>query len=213
MPSNLAADSVRQNEGEGNFQLLDGPERAEQVAALKLLALAAGAAYRESDVLPELELGEADEEAEAAEGEDPDSMAALLAAADGVELPPEVDAMLAVSEELQEQRPGVLVLWSRLLAIYPDEPAALAAVQRNSALVMPYLNKPAFIDGSWAVLLEMMPPADALEVVTKNPGILASNPAGLRMSDADTIKRAAGFVDGVENVLDPVRKIFFPKDS
>ena len=40
-------------------------------------------------------------------------------------------------EELREQRPGAKVLWSRLLDIYPTEAAALAAVQRNSALVMP----------------------------------------------------------------------------
>ena len=93
-----------------------------------------------------------------------------------------------------------------------DEDATLAAVQRNSALIMPYMNKPAFIDGSWRVLLEMMPEADALEVVTKNPGILASNPAGLAMSDAETIKRAAGFVDGVENVLDGTVRKLFKKD-
>ena len=198
---------VRQNEGEGLFQMLDGPERADQAAALQALAATASIEWREYDVLPELEFG-------GEEGEEmaPDSMEALLAAADGIDLPAEVEAMLQVDDELREQRPGAIVLWSRLLDIYPDEAAALAAVQRNSALVMPYLNKPAFIDGSWRVLLEMMPEADALEVVTKNPGILASNPAGLAMSDAETIKRAAGFVDGVENVLDGTVRKLFKKD-
>ena len=99
------------------------------------------------------------------------------------------------------------MLWSRLLEIYPSEDAALAAVRRNSALIMPYMNKPAFIDGSWRVLNQMMSEAEALEVVTKNPGILACNPAGLVTSDAETVKRAAGFVDGVESTLDnTVRK-------
>ena len=95
-----------------------------------------------------------------------------------------------------------MVLWSRLLRIYPTEEAALSAVIRNSALVMPYLNKPAYIDGSWRVLLSMMSREEALEVITKNPGILSCDPAALRTSDAASVKRAAGFVDGVENALD-----------
>ena len=199
---------VRQNYGEGYFQLTDGPDRAENVAMLKALALAADIDWQDFDELPELEsVDDADEEQLAPRNTAP--METLLAAAEGVDIPPEVEKMLDVDDELRAQRPGAVVIWSRLLEIYPDEAMTLSAVQRNSALVLPYLNKPAFIDGSWKVLLEMMSREEALEVVIKNPGILASNPAGLAMSDAETIKRAAGFVDGVENVLDgTVRKLF-----
>ena len=139
-------------------------------------------------------------------------MQALFAAAEGVELPPEIEEMLEVDEELKQQRPGAVVLWARLLKVYPSEAVALEAVQRNSALIMPYLNKPAFIDGSWAVLCRMMPEAEALEVAIKNPGILACNPAGLEASDAETVKRAAGFVDGVENALDATIRKLWKKD-
>ena len=43
---------------------------------------------------------------------------------------------------------------------------------------MPYLNRPANIDGSWAVLCDQLGEAEARDVITKNPGILASNPIG-----------------------------------
>ena len=184
---------VRQDYGVGNFQLMQGPEREAQAAALRELATEAGVEWLQFDELPELP--------------PVDTMASVLAAAEGIVLPPEVAAMLDVDDELRESEPAARVLWSRLLEIYPSEDAALAAVRRNSALIMPYMNKPAFIDGSWRVLNQMMSEAEALEVVTKNPGILACNPAGLVTSDAETVKRAAGFVDGVESTLDnTVRK-------
>jgi hypothetical protein len=74
-------------------------------------------------------------------------------------------------------------------------------------------SKPLFIDGSWRVLLSMMTEEEALQVVTKNPGILACNPAGLQMSDAETIKRAAGFVNGVESALDATVRKLWAKDE
>ena len=189
---------VRQDE-DGEFQLPDGPQRAELSQALRTLAESAGVAWIEVEEMPELE--ELDE----------DAMEALLEAASDVVLPPKVAMMLDIDDELREQEPGARVLWSRLLQIYPDAEAAEAAVLRNSALVMPYLNKPAFIDGSWRVLCGMMPEEDALVVVTKNPGILASNPAGLAMSDAETIKRAAGFVEGADKVFDATWRKLWPK--
>ena len=217
---------VRQNEGEGNFQLLEGPERGVQATALRGLAEAAGIDWREDATLPELDYGEEDDEEEGeweldvTDGEE-DDLAALLEAAEGIALPDEVETLLSKStkgsfeakltpdEELTQMRPGAVVLWSRLLKIYPSEAAAIAAVQRNSALIMPYMNKPAFIDGSWRVLNEMMSEEEALEVITKNPGILACNPVGLKTTDAATVKRAAGFVNGVEGVFDATwRKLF-----
>ena len=40
----------------------------------------------------------------------------------------------------------------------------------------------------------------ARDVCTKNPGVLACNPIGLKQSSADDIKRAAGVVDVVESL-------------
>lgn len=128
----------------------------------------------------------------------------LLAVQTGVEfreletpLPEAIEALL-IDDDLKASRPGVRILYNRILDIYPSEEAALEAIGRNSALVLPYLNKPFHIDGSWVVLKQMMSEAEALEVVTKNPGLLTCNPIGLKGASADDVKRAALVVDTVE---------------
>ena len=114
-------------------------------------------------------------------------------------LPVAIEALL-IDESLRESRPGVRLLWALLLDVYPSQEAALAAVAKNSAIVLPYLNMPRNIQGSWSVLNDLMSPEEALDVVTKNPGILACNPDGLRDSNAGSIKAAAGVVDVVDAV-------------
>ena len=49
-------------------------------------------------------------------------------------------------------------------------------------------------------LKELMSEDEALDVVTKNPGLLTCNPASLQEQSADSIKRAAAVVDIVETV-------------
>ena len=88
----------------------------------------------------------------------------------------------------------------RLLKVFPSEAAAVAAVKRNSAIVMPYLNRPPYISGCWDVLKGMMSEEEALDVITRNPGILACNPVGLRTSNAAVIKGTAGAVDAFESL-------------
>ena len=231
--------AVRQDYGVGNFELSE-TNRAEQAAALEKLALEMGVEWTEWVELPELE--DLDEEGEEGSGggawANDDSLDKLLEAAQDVVFPPEVEELLDIDQELIDSKPQARVLYQRLLAIYPDEAAVIDACKRNSALIYPYLNKPAFIDGSWKVcaaplgrslshsewrparaarspvalapaysrqvLLSMMSEEEALEVVTKNPGVLACNPAGLATSDAQTIMRAAGLVDGVENFLETI---------
>ena len=114
-----------------------------------------------------------------------------------VTLPAEVEELL-VSDELRASRPGVCMLWAQLLQIYPGEEAAKEAVRRNSAIVLPYLNRPYFIEGSWQVLNEMMSAEEALEVVTNNPGILASRPEGLKMSNKAAVQATAKAVNVVD---------------
>ena len=106
-------------------------------------------------------------------------------------LPPSIEALL-VDDDLKESRPGVRILYNRVLHVYPNEDAALEAIARNSALVLPYLNKPFHIDGSWQVLTEKMSEAEALEVITKNPGVLTSNPIGLRGASERTLGGGRG---------------------
>lgn len=124
----------------------------------------------------------------------------MSARAASVELPQPVEDLLKDSAELRASRPGVCILWSLLLDVYPSEQAALAAVDRNSAIVLPYLNRPTFITGTWEVLNGFMSAEEALEVVTLNPGILACNPEGLKKSNAADIQRAAKAIDAVEQV-------------
>jgi len=120
-----------------------------------------------------------------------------------VPLPTQI-ADLLVDDELKASRPGVRILWLELLKVYPTEEAALAAVQRNSAIVLPYLNRPNFIPGNWKVLKGMMSEQEALEVITKNPGVLASNPAGLTLANANVVKNAARAVDATEGFLESI---------
>jgi len=67
-------------------------------------------------------------------------------------------------------------------------------------VVLPYLNKPYHVDGSWRILTEMMGEEEALAVVNKNPGLLTCNPAGLKGASVGDIKRAAMLVEIVEAV-------------
>lgn len=90
----------------------------------------------------------------------------------------------------------------RLLKVYPSEEAVLEAIAKNTAIVLPFLNKPSFISGSWRALTEMMSEEEALDVITRNPGVLASNPVGLSMQNALVIKNVARAVDATENFLD-----------
>jgi len=113
---------------------------------------------------------------------------------------PEAIESLLVDDTLKESRPGVRILYNRVLNIYPTTEDALAAVSRNSALVLPYLNKPYHVDGSWRILTEMMGEEEALAVVNKNPGLLTCNPAGLKGASVGDIKRAAMLVEIVEAV-------------
>lgn len=118
---------------------------------------------------------------------------------DPITLPSEVETLL-INDELRKSRPGVCLLWAQLLSVYPTEAAAKEAVVRNSAIVLPYLNRPFHIDGSWEVLKTMMSEEEALEVITKNPGILACIPAALKTSNKLAVLTTARAVDTVDNL-------------
>jgi hypothetical protein len=146
-------------------------------------------------------------ETQASEAEALRALAARVAAVEWCELerlPSQIEALL-IDDTLRSTRLGTRILWETLKKVYPSEEAALIAVQRNSALVLPYLNKPFNIEGSWRVLLDKLSEAEALDVITKNPGVLASNPVGLAGSSPAAIKQAAGVVNMVEAVPVPAR--------
>ncbi|KAL1530372.1 hypothetical protein AB1Y20_001280 [Prymnesium parvum] len=122
---------------------------------------------------------------------------------DAITLPQQVEDLL-IDDELKATRPAVRILWLELLKVFPTEEKALAAVAKNTAIVLPFLIRPNFIAGSWKVLNDMMSKEEALEVVTQNPGVLASNPVGLAMQNAFIVKSAARAVDATEGFLDSI---------
>ena len=59
----------------------------------------------------------------------------------------------------------------------------------------------------------MMGAEEALDVVTKNPGLLSCDPAGLRGSNKAVVQSLANVVNGVEGSFVPVWKQLWSKDK
>jgi hypothetical protein len=63
------------------------------------------------------------------------------------------------------------------------------------------------------VLNGMMSAEEALDVVTKNPGLLSCDPTGLRGSNKAVVQGLANVVNGVEGSFVPVWKSLWAKDK
>uniref|UniRef100_A0A7S0LN90 Uncharacterized protein n=1 Tax=Coccolithus braarudii TaxID=221442 RepID=A0A7S0LN90_9EUKA len=120
--------------------------------------------------------------------------------------------MAALPERVAEVLPSsvladeaVVPLWRALRAVYPSEEAAVAAARRNSAVLMPYMNTPEKIRGSWGVVQELCGD-DALDIITRNPGVLGCDPDALAQANADQVRSAANVANVFETVLGPARR-------
>jgi len=105
-------------------------------------------------------------------------------------LPDDVAALIPAAAA---NDPATVPLWTALRKCYPDDSAAQAALSRNSNLLMPWSNSPTVIQRNWAVLQANLGKEDALDVITKNPGVLACDPERLAISSAEEIKGVASF--------------------
>jgi len=112
-------------------------------------------------------------------------------------LPDEVDVLLSSDTS----RENTEALWCALRSCFDSDEEAIAAASRNTGTILPYLNSPSNIYGSYEVLEGMLGRDGAKDVCTKNPGILQCNPRTLARDDASNIARAADVVDAVESVL------------
>jgi len=112
-------------------------------------------------------------------------------------LPAELDEL--ISEDTD--RPAVETLWAAMRSCYPTEDAAVVAATRNTGTILPYLNSPSNIRGSYDVLVDMLGREAATEICVKNPGILQCNPLTLAQEKPESIIQAADFVDFFENGL------------
>ena len=96
-------------------------------------------------------------------------------------------------------------LWFAMRKCYPSEADAVAAVTRNSAVILPQVNSPTKIKGTYALLCKRLGKGGAKDVITKNPGVLCCSPASLeKQSDADIVN-AANLIDKLDQYKTPVK--------
>ena len=69
-----------------------------------------------------------------------------------LKLPSEVDSLL--SEDTPREQ--VEILWAALRSCFGSEAEAIAAASRNTGTILPYLNAPSNIYGSYKVLVDML---------------------------------------------------------
>jgi len=97
-----------------------------------------------------------------------------------------------------DQDEKIAILWKEFKKCYPNEKAATEAVFKNAAVVLPQINSPTKIKGTFALLNKRLGKKVALEVITKNPGVLCCTPLSLeKQSDKDIIG-AADLVEKIE---------------
>jgi hypothetical protein len=112
-------------------------------------------------------------------------------------LPLDVDSLLSADTSRKDTE----VLWAALRSCFASEGEAIAAAQRNTGTILPYLNSPSNIYGSYSVLVDLLGTESARDVCAKNPGILQCNPRTLAREKAESIVSTANSVDFYEGVL------------
>ncbi len=121
-------------------------------------------------------------------------------------LPPKLEQLIDPSVERSEVAP----LWSEFKRLYANEAAALRAAERNQQVLLPFLNTQANIKGNWRVLRDKFSDADARDIITQNPGVLANKPGDLETCSADEIRRSVQFVSQVESIPPGIRALIPP---
>jgi len=136
----------------------------------------------------------------------------LLAAAYAVRSPAASITMAAglpdaVSEVLPSkvaEDPGVVPLWRALRGCYPSDEAALTALTANKGIVTPWVVSPSTITSNNALLRGMLGKQRALNVITKNPGVLACDPERLAISSPQEIEAVASATSAVGRASTPL---------
>ena len=102
-------------------------------------------------------------------------------------------------QRIAGQEEMILTLWKEFKKCYPSEAVAQQMLSKNTAVILPQLNSPTKIKGTYALLKKRLGKKVAQEVVTKNPGVLVCSPEGLAKESDEAIIKAANFVESVEN--------------
>ena len=82
-------------------------------------------------------------------------------------------------------------VWKEFKKCYKSEAVAREMLSKNTAVILPQLNSPRKIKGTFALLNKRLGKATTQEVITKNPGVLVCSPESLEdQSDKDIIGAA-----------------------
>ena len=92
------------------------------------------------------------------------------------------------------------VIWGAFEKAYGNRERALEASRKNSQVLLPFINNAATITGANEALVGIFGKEGALEIITKNPGVLACNPVSLSKTSKKDIENAANLVDSIENI-------------
>ena len=87
----------------------------------------------------------------------------------------------AVESRLSDDTPRELTgkMWCALRGCYATEADAISAAERSMSTILPYLNRPSNIYGSYDVLCNKLGADGAREIIRKNPNVLSCNPVEL----------------------------------
>ena len=102
-------------------------------------------------------------------------------------------------QRIAGQEEMILTLWKEFKKCYPSEAVAQQMLSKNTAVILPQLNSPAKIKGTYALLVKRLGKKQAQEIIQKNPGVLVCSPTALAKESDESIIKAANFVESVEN--------------
>ena len=74
-------------------------------------------------------------------------------------------------------------------------------LSKNTAVILPSLNSPRKIKGTYALLNKRLGKKAAADLLLKNPGVLVCSPEGLEKQSDDDILKAADLVESLEKTL------------
>lgn len=127
--------------------------------------------------------------------------APLIVLFGSAKLPEAVDSLLDPTID----RKAVLPLWREFRACYPSEQAAAAAARKNTAVLLPFMNSASNIKFCRQVLGELgFDDDEALEIMTKNPGVLGNKPGELARSSQGEIRFSVRLVSLFDGAPAPV---------
>lgn len=116
-------------------------------------------------------------------------------------LPARVDALI----DPQVDRPATAPIWAAFRKVYKTEDDAVAALERNGAVILPFINTPENIRVSWKAIQDKFDPDEAYDIVRRNPGILANKPGDLENSSVGAIRGSMALVTALDGVPEQIR--------